>query len=70
MLSAVRYAKSVVILDEMKMPRLTTMVKILRDEEKLCILERNREAHALSISDCAKMENEDVGGLAETEVTE
>jgi hypothetical protein len=70
--SAVRYAKSVVILDEMKMPRLMTMVKILRDEEKRSISERNRnrEAHVLSNDDCVGIENGDVKDLSETKVPE
>lgn len=66
--SAVRYAKSVVILDEMKMPRLMTMVKILRDEERRSISERNRnrEAPVTSNSDCVKIEIGDVEDLSET----
>lgn len=70
--SAVRYAKSVVILDEMKMPRLMTMVKILRDEEKRSISERNRnrEAHVLSSNDCLGVENGDAKDLPVKKMTE
>jgi hypothetical protein len=70
--SAVRYAKSVVILDEMKMPRLMTMVKILRDEEKRSISERNRnrEAHVLSNNNCVGLEDGGVEDLSETKMTE
>jgi hypothetical protein len=41
--SAVRYAKSVSSLDEMKIPRLVTMVKILSEEGKLDSSNKLRE---------------------------
>lgn len=43
MLSAVRYAKSVSALDEMKIPRLLTMMKILSEEGQTDSSEKLRE---------------------------
>ena len=43
MLSAARYAKSVSALDEMKIPRLITMMKILSEEGKTDSSENLRE---------------------------
>jgi hypothetical protein len=48
------------------------MVKILRDEEKRSISERNRnrEAHVLSNNNCVGLEDGGVEDLSETKVTE